>query len=118
MDDNFVNEDDEQLIKTLLKNRPTFSEEFIDYYLSFNGCKVTEKSCLRLISLILHMSLDTLINNSLTLQPNEKLKDNDKDYKNSSKVELNYKDLIKALKEFDENYKSEEITKNLNVFLE
>ncbi|CRH00442.1 transcription initiation factor TFIID subunit 10, putative [Plasmodium relictum] len=118
MDDNFVNEDDEHLIKTLLKNKPTFSEDLIDFYLSYNGCKVNEKSCLRLISLVLHKSLDNLINNALNLQSTE-ISNNKKEIKNISKEkELNYKELIKALKEYDENYENEEIFKNFNVFLE
>ncbi|VWU52689.1 transcription initiation factor TFIID subunit 10, putative, partial [Hepatocystis sp. ex Piliocolobus tephrosceles] len=85
MDDNFINKSDEQLIKSLLQNKPTFSEELIDFYLSHNSCKVTEKSCLRLISLILHKSIDNLISSSMNLEPNKTHSDNDSDNNNFSK---------------------------------
>ncbi|SBT36163.1 transcription initiation factor TFIID subunit 10, putative (TAF10) [Plasmodium ovale wallikeri] len=118
MDDNFVNEEDEQLIKALLQNKPTFSEELIDFYLSQNGCKVTEKSCLRLISLILHKSIDSLVNNSLSSEAGETRNDTDKENKNTVKRELNYKKMIKALKEFNQNCENDETVQNLNLFFD
>ncbi|GAB66845.1 hypothetical protein PCYB_101950 [Plasmodium cynomolgi strain B] len=129
MDDNFVNDKDEQLLKLLLKNRPTFSEELIDYYLSYSGCSVTEKSCLRFISLILHKSIDkvmewkivqtNLIDQSTVLLPRDAPHGNDnqkdKESRGQLKKELNCEKLIETLKEFDQNYQSEEIVKNFNL---
>ncbi|CAG9474850.1 transcription initiation factor TFIID subunit 10, putative [Plasmodium vivax] len=119
MDDNFVSDKDEQLLKLLLKNRPTFSEELIDYYLSYSGCSVTEKSCLRFISLILHKSIDKLVDQSTVVLPSETPHgdDNqrDKESRGEAKKELSCKKLIEALKEFDQNYQSEEIVKNFNL---
>ncbi|SOV74463.1 transcription initiation factor TFIID subunit 10, putative [Plasmodium sp. gorilla clade G3] len=116
MDKNFVNEHDEQLIKTLLKNKPTFSEDLIDFYLSQSGCQINEKSCLRLISLVLHKSIDNIINKTISLQANESL--NNEGNKKSFKNELNYKELVEALKQLDDTYENEELFKNFNVFLE
>ncbi|GAW81335.1 transcription initiation factor TFIID subunit 10 [Plasmodium gonderi] len=120
MDDNFVSEKDEQLLKLLLKNRPMFSEELIDYYLSYSGCSVTEKSSLRLISLILHKSLDNLVDQSTVLVPQQtstdKDKHKDKEKKSEFTKELSCKKLIKTLDEFEKNYESEEIIKKFNLF--
>ncbi|KJP87518.1 hypothetical protein AK88_02822 [Plasmodium fragile] len=131
MDDNFISDKDEQLLKLLLKNRPKFSEELIDYYLSYSGCSVTEKSCLRFISLMLHKSIDKvmerkflqsslkLIDQSTVLLPgeaphgnhNQKVNDN----RGELKKELNCEKLLEAIKKFDQNYQSEEIIKNFNL---
>ncbi|KEG03684.1 transcription initiation factor TFIID subunit 10, putative [Plasmodium vinckei vinckei] len=117
MDKNFVNDDDEQLIKTLLQNTPAFGEELIDFYLAHNGCKVTEKSCFRLISLFLHKSMENIINNSMSVDSNEGRNDSDKENRHSKK-ELDYDKLIKEIKKFNDNSNKDENAKNLSVFLE
>ncbi|EUD68344.1 hypothetical protein C922_01364 [Plasmodium inui San Antonio 1] len=129
MDDNFVSHKDEELLKLLLKNTPKFSEELIDYYLSYSGCSVTEKSCLRFISLILHKSIDKVMERKIVQSdvidqstvplaseaPHGNDKQKDKDTRGELKKELNCEKLIETLKEFDKNYRSEEIVKNFNL---
>lgn len=119
MDEDCVNQDDERIIKTLLKNEPTFSEETINFYLSYTGCKVVERSCLRLISLALHKSIDHLIDRTLSIQTEEEVKEDKKeDTVKTEEKELKCEALTKALEETSKTYEGQDIRKIFNAFLE